>query len=1177
MDEKSVQLYKEALQNGKEKIYNIRVMVVGQYGVGKTILTKRLLEQRVNLCERKSTEGIDVYKHCCKVSLDTGEWIVQHEDSDQLFRLQRLVGLLTSHTKEPEVSGEQDGHREDIKNRGTTLEDFSIDNDDNYDSDECYYNVDDDDQYNNEDDYNHHANDDDDERYDNDDNYNHFDNDDDDDRNENDENDDRYDNDPDDDRDDNVPDDDQYDNDDICCNDDNYYNDDDDENDGGDRPTNLESAPEDFSIDHNDNHEYDDSYYNEDANNYYNNDDDNDRYDNDDDNDRYDNDDDYYNNDNDYNDDYDNDDTYYNNDSYCNDDDDGITIIDLNVDILSNQPKQSDPRHATSQGDTTMEFLQLVNENAENLKKSMFEYALLTMWDFAGQYIFYTTHQTFLTRRAIYLLVTDLSRQVTDLVKDDECFFDAEGSRLCEVQDLVEVWMNSIHCCAISSAAGAIATPSSVTTAIPSAAVQSSASGIPSTSTASDMTVTTTESGITVTSASAGIALTSPGNSTDLTSLADAIQVTPPVILVGTHVDQIQEDKRDGITSMYFQQICRILKDKPTLKHLVDFIAIDNTRYDPQLKRLKDRIFQLASEQPYWGEEVPSSWLPLEEALMKLKASGKKVIPLCLVEELNRAASVPIRTAEELDLFLRFQHEIGTIMFFSAEGLREKIVLDPQWLIDALKSLITAEMFILMKYPAIRDKWFDFKDNGKLTTELIDAIWTKQQNPEFHDSKEHILHLMEKLNIVAKPRSYLDNQEELKEEDYYLAPCMLRQAMPKEIISPESNPQMESTSVLCFVSTGKFLPTPVFHRLIAACVSHWQIATKQQKALIFCGCCVFELDHHHRLTLYFKDYIIFAQVAIMGVKDMYKSSKLCSEARKFIIKNLREIVGTLGQSLQFEPHIKCPDSVADSLNGLIALSILQNNENVVCHSHDKSHILVSQELVKFWFENEEDSIGGSAAAGPVISPPSSDTDRFMCVAYLLVDIGSQVLRKLFLHHTVSSACTLDQYIANNRKSLDKLHSRNILSQMQMDILFPPSGASTSLENYDITLLSALFRNTVRTLNMKETKLIQSLRGDRNEIYGHASSCQMNISDYQMYWNRVSSTLNALCKQCGDPVFENDILLEIQRIQVTAIPAGSYLDILKTWFTRIETVENEVLEIKTRLEALELKSTSKSET
>ncbi|KAL3854290.1 hypothetical protein ACJMK2_013564, partial [Sinanodonta woodiana] len=53
------------------------------------------------------------------------------------------------------------------------------------------------------------------------------------------------------------------------------------------------------------------------------------------------------------------------------------------------------------------------------------------------------------------------------------------------------------------------------------------------------------------------------------------------------------------------------------------------------------------------------------------------------------------------------------------EVLKDKIVLVPQWLIDALKSLITAEKFILKKALAVADKWDMFNRSGKLSQELI--------------------------------------------------------------------------------------------------------------------------------------------------------------------------------------------------------------------------------------------------------------------------------------------------------------------------------------------------------------------------------------------------------------------------------------------------------------------------
>ncbi|KAL3854271.1 hypothetical protein ACJMK2_013545, partial [Sinanodonta woodiana] len=199
------------------------------------------------------------------------------------------------------------------------------------------------------------------------------------------------------------------------------------------------------------------------------------------------------------------------------------------------------------------------------------------------------------------------------------------------------------------------------------------------------------------------------------------------------------------------------------------------------------------------------------------------------------------------------------------------------------------------------------------------------------------------------------------------------------------------------------------------------------------------------------------------------------------------------------------------------------------------------------------------------------TDRFMSTAYLLVDVGSRVLRQLLGHHTVTPTCTLDQYLAKYRNKINSL--KRVFNQSQMDIMFPPNGDDTNLDDYDITLLSAIFQNIVPTLSQQEKDMIKTLREERNKLYGHAKSCQLNANDFQTYWKDISSTLTTLSQQCKDTAFEAKILQEIQRTKVSAIPAGTYLDILKTWFEKIEIVEGVLHNVTTRLEALESREKS----
>jgi len=53
-------------------------------------------------------------------------------------------------------------------------------------------------------------------------------------------------------------------------------------------------------------------------------------------------------------------------------------------------------------------------------KKRSFRKALVRGVDFGGHCLFYTTHQVFLTRRGINIIVIDITRKLDDMVEDDD-------------------------------------------------------------------------------------------------------------------------------------------------------------------------------------------------------------------------------------------------------------------------------------------------------------------------------------------------------------------------------------------------------------------------------------------------------------------------------------------------------------------------------------------------------------------------------------------------------------------------------------------------------------------------------------------------------------------------------------------------------------------------------------
>ncbi|XP_052081167.1 uncharacterized protein LOC127719186 [Mytilus californianus] len=74
---KGIHLYKRLVESTSEEIYFIRVVVLGQEGVGKTTLVRRLLQE--NISQVESTNGIEINVDKCGISLHNGKWEFQKD------------------------------------------------------------------------------------------------------------------------------------------------------------------------------------------------------------------------------------------------------------------------------------------------------------------------------------------------------------------------------------------------------------------------------------------------------------------------------------------------------------------------------------------------------------------------------------------------------------------------------------------------------------------------------------------------------------------------------------------------------------------------------------------------------------------------------------------------------------------------------------------------------------------------------------------------------------------------------------------------------------------------------------------------------------------------------------------------------------------------------------------
>ena len=259
------------------------------------------------------------------------------------------------------------------------------------------------------------------------------------------------------------------------------------------------------------------------------------------------------------------------------------------------------------------------------------------LWDFGGQAVYYATHPLFLTPRAIYLLVNDLSRDPRGRAKSvmrQGMFTKFEDrSDFRSNFDYLEFWMSSVASLAIEDE--------------------------------SDHQV--------------------PRN----TLLPEKL---PPVFFVCTHAD-IPYDGVDSTTLA--NEAFGSLQTKPYETHLHHHgFVVDNTKSGnesecPEVRRLRKEVHDVAKELPQMKEAIPINWLRYEKELQFMKEDGHKYIPL---ERAKEVASEVCNIAddEQFLTLLNFLHDQRILIHFAdTPELNRLVVLDPQWLIDVSKEVIT--------------------------------------------------------------------------------------------------------------------------------------------------------------------------------------------------------------------------------------------------------------------------------------------------------------------------------------------------------------------------------------------------------------------------------------------------------------------------------------------------------
>lgn len=224
-----------------------------------------------------------------------------------------------------------------------------------------------------------------------------------------------------------------------------------------------------------------------------------------------------------------------------------------------------------------------------------------------------------------------------------------------------------------------------------------------------------------------------------------------PVLVVGTCRDKFTEAQLTTAQTVIKKEVLertpcwkRGMVEMQNGEEQAPCFFVDNTAQlgsvakHASVEILQCRIQELTKDDtkcPHIVEKVPIEWLRVLDRLKQLQTDeSKQQVTLEQVQRIAKDCKMgnyegtPL--GDEVKMMLAKFHQLGAVCWRSSEKLKNVVVLDPKWLIDAvtlvvrdfkLHSLPDLEQKALLKYS---DEWEAYLQEGKVSAALLQFIYT---------------------------------------------------------------------------------------------------------------------------------------------------------------------------------------------------------------------------------------------------------------------------------------------------------------------------------------------------------------------------------------------------------------------------------------------------------------------
>lgn len=316
----------------------------------------------------------------------------------------------------------------------------------------------------------------------------------------------------------------------------------------------------------------------------------------------------------------------------------------------------------------------------------------------------------------------------------------------------------------------------------------------------------------------------------------------PVVLLVGTHKDNISgnEETKSKYIQQYFSNVRNLFDGTEVLNHIypTDFAVSNYVSNDRGVSALRDTIVEIG-ENISSMVEIPAKWIQLEKTLNENKYM--KIMKFDRIQAIDSENEYPLREIEQIKLFLRYHHEKGTYLYFDESPISEYVILDPQFLIDAFKCIITSERFCTND-PAVRPLWKRLLSEARLEQDLVDSQWGKGDGL-FIQHKMILLAFLTKHHILSEASFYDEDSNTSSGLGWYIVPSLLREISSENEVTEFLKGRQRTELRFTMMFENSTIVPMIYNRLTAGLVGRWPIAEMRNKSLVFRNLCIVRISH----------------------------------------------------------------------------------------------------------------------------------------------------------------------------------------------------------------------------------------------------------------------------------------------------------------------------------------------